>query len=350
MSIGSMQVVHGQEANNSARARTLHGNLNRYLLQTQSGLYLETTDRSENDNPHSWLWPLCALIQGVNELEVIDPDKEYMAPVERAIERYYNDDKPAPAYQDYVRSERWSHRFFDDNQWIAIAYLDAYNRSKEQRYLDKAKMIYKFMMTGLDSVTGGGIYWKERDSTTKNTCSNGPGILVALKLYQATAEKEYLSSALDLYKWTNSLLKGEDGTYYDAVKIPSGRIDKTRYTYNTGTMLESNVLLYKLTRKVDYLKEAQGIALAGRKRFFVNGKLPGHYWFNAVMLRGYQELYSVDQDQKWIDFYKVEADRIWMQERDSRGLVGENATKSLIDQAGMLEIFARLAQLEAKKQ
>lgn len=215
-------------------------------------------------------------------MESLYPQQKLMLPVENAINQYYNDQPPFPGYQDYVLKERKSSRFYDDNQWIAIAYLDAYNRNHQPKYLDVSKMIYRYMLGGIDTVSGGGIYWKEGDKTTKNTCSNGPGILVALQLYKITRQKQYLDTALSLYRWTNKYLQAPDGVYYDNVKLPSLKIAKATYTYNTGTMLQSNVLLYEITKKQQYLTEAKRIASAGKARFFKNGKLPNEYWFNAV--------------------------------------------------------------------
>jgi hypothetical protein len=334
-----------QSVDNKLRIQKIYSNINTHLREQKTGLYYESTDPARNDNPHSWLWPLCALLQAANEMEVLNPGNDYMTPVESAVEQYYSDVKPAPAYQDYVTKERLSSRFYDDNQWIAITYMDAYSRKKDSKYLEKSKMIYKFMMTGYDTVSGGGLYWKEGDLGTKNTCSNGPGILVALRLYQLTKNKEYLNTALKLYDWTNKYLRAEDGTYYDAIKLPSLKIDKAKYTYNTGTMLQSNVLLYNLTKDRKYLKEAQVIAQGAKKHFYVNNKLPDHYWFNAVMFRGFIELYKVDKNQEWIDFFNDDAERVWQNERDTRNFLGNKKEKSLIDQAGMLEIYARLEQL-----
>jgi uncharacterized protein YyaL (SSP411 family) len=324
----------------------IHKNIEQHFFIPKTGLYLETTTPSDNSNKHSWLWPLCALIQAANEMEALEPKKDYMSVVVKAIDQYYNDAAPAPAYQDYVTAERLSSRFFDDNQWIAIAYLDAYQRNKKPLYLKKAKMIYRHMiLAGLDNAAGGGLYWKEGEKDTKNTCSNGPGILVALQLYKVTKEAKYLEMAKSLYSWTNKKLQTPEGLYYDAIKIPTLEIDKRLYTYNTGTMLESNVLFYQLTRDKKYLEEAQRIAKAGRSYFFKNGKLPGNYWFNAVMLRGYAALYKIDHNKEWINFFREEADRVWAKERDKDNLLGSKPVKQLIDQAGMLEINARLIQL-----
>ena len=329
-----------------ATVNIIHKNIEQHFFKPQTGLYLETTTLSKNFNKHSWLWPLCALIQAANEMEAIEPKKDYMSVVVKAIDQYYNDAAPAPAYQDYVTAERLSSRFFDDNQWIAIAYLDAYARNKKPHYLEKAKMIYDHMvLAGLDDAAGGGLYWKEGEKDTKNTCSNGPGILVALELYKVTKEAKYLEMAKSLYTWTNKHLQTPEGLYWDAIKIPSMEIDKRLFTYNTGTMLESNVLFYQLLGDKKYLDEAQRIAKAGRAHFFKDGKIGGNYWFNAVMLRGYAALYKIDHNKDWINFFATEADRVWATERDKNNLLGPKPVKELIDQAGMLEINARLIQL-----
>jgi Glycosyl hydrolase family 76 len=73
-------------------------------------------------------------------------------------------------------------RFYDDNQWMALALIDAYKRSNNKTYLKTAKSIYKFLLNGFDTIGGGGMYWKENDFTTKNTCSNGPMIINILIL------------------------------------------------------------------------------------------------------------------------------------------------------------------------
>lgn len=269
-----------------------------------------------------------------------------MQPVMKAIDQYYTKTSPAPAYQSYIEK---SSRFYDDNQWIAIAYLDAYSRTKNKVYFNRAKEIYTWLLTGYDEKTGGGLYWKEDEKTSKNTCSNGPNILVSLGLYQATEEKKYLDTALMVYNWTNKTLRGPDGIYFDAIKVSSLKIDSATYTYNTGTMLESNVLLYKITKNEKYLKEAKFIATAAEKRFYKNGKLPDHYWFNAVLLRGYLALYSVEKNASRLALFINDAERVWKTERDERNLLGKETDKNLLQQAGILEIYARLATLNLTK-
>lgn len=329
------------------RIDTLTNNIYQYFYDSSNALFYETNQIAPNEKPHSYLWPLCALMQAANEAEALRPHKDYLTRVLKAVDQYYTTVLPAPAYQSYVTKEAKDDRFYDDNQWIAIAFLDAYNRTKKQRYLDISRELYRFMMTGYDTVSGGGLYWKEGDKTTKNTCSNGPGILVALKLYRITSQQTYLDTALILYKWVNSHLRSPAGVYYDNIKIPSLKIDSAVYTYNTGTMLQASVLLYNITKEKKYLLEAQRISKAAEMIFYKNKKLPGNYWFNAVLLRGYIELYKVDKNKDRLHFFIEDANRIWRDQKNEKGIVGANKKRqSLIDQAAMIEIYARLAQTD----
>ena len=341
-------LTHAQSSTEIFKARidTLNKNVYKYFYDTPNSLYYETNDVKPGEKKHSYLWPLCALIQAANEEEDLFSQNDFMKPVMKAIHQYYNDAPPAPGYQAYVTKEEIDSRFYDDNQWIAIACLDAYKRTKEKKYLDIAETIYRFMMTGYDTLSGGGLYWREDKKDSKNTCSNGPGIIIALELYKITNQQNYLDTALVLYNWVNAHLQSPDGLYYDNIKIPSLKIDSAIYTYNTGTMLQSNVLLYEITKDKKYLNEAERIASAAKQHFYKNHKLPDNYWFNAVLLRGEIALYKIDKNKDHIQFFIDYANRIWNNEKNEEGLVGKkNKRKSLIDQAAMIEIYARLAEL-----
>ncbi|MNV74683.1 hypothetical protein D3C71_1679250 [compost metagenome] len=111
-------------------------------------------------------------------------------------------------------------------------------------------------------------------------------------------------------------------------------------------MLQSNVLFYSITGDKKFLTEAQRIARAAKAHFYKHGKLPDHYWFNAVLFRGLIELNKIDHNKEWIDFYETDANRIWAEERSAEGLIGKKSVKSLIDQAAMMEVYARMHQMK----
>jgi uncharacterized protein YyaL (SSP411 family) len=333
-------------ADYKSRVDIINKNIYKTFYDEKAGLYFETNDAVSNKGNHSFLWPLCALVQAANEMEVTEPSKSHMAPVMKAIDQYYSTQPPVPAYQAMVVKEKVDSRFYDDNEWVAIALMDAHERNHKKQYLDVSEMIYRFLLSGHDQVGGGGFYWQEGKTNGKNTCSNGPAVLVALQLYNATHQKAYLDMAIATYNWTKQHLLSPNGVYYDAIKVPSMKVDSAYYTYNAGTMLQSGVLLYNITKNKKYLDDAQSVARSAEKQFYKNGKLPGGYWFNAVMLRGYIELYKVDKNKAQLQFMIDDANRIWAAERDDQSLLGTKKVKTLIDQAAMLEIYARLANLK----
>jgi hypothetical protein len=328
------------------RIELINKNIYQSFYDKGNGLYFETNDSATNKGNHSYLWPLCALVQAANEMEEAEPGKAYIAPVMKAIDQYYSAQPPVPGYQAMVVKEKKDTRFYDDNEWVAIALMDAHDRTHKKQYLDVSKMIYSFLLSGHDQAGGGGFYWEEGKKNGKNTCSNGPAVLVALHLYQATHQKAYLDTAIATYNWTKQHLQAPGGLYYDNIKLPSLKIDSAYYTYNAGTMLQSGVILYNITKDKKYLDDAQTVAKAAEKHFYKNGKLPGGYWFNAVMLRGYIDLYKVDKNKAQLQFMIDDANRTWEQERDDQNLLGTKKVKSLIDQAAMLEIYTRLMNLK----
>jgi rhamnogalacturonyl hydrolase YesR len=241
-------------------------------------------------------------------------------------------------------------RYYDDNEWIGITALDAYARKKQKSDLALGKMMYDFVMTGYNQVLGGGIYWKEGDTGSKNTCSNGPAALVALQLYQATKNKAYLDTAIKIVNWTNSKLQRPDKLYWDNISTKgNNNIGKATFSYNTGTMLESYVYLYEITKEKKYLDEANAIADSSLEFFYGKGKFRDGYWFNAVLLRAYQHLLKFNKDTKYVAGFKKALDNAIANDKNELGVFKDNkGAQNLVEQGGMLEILARYAWMESR--
>lgn len=326
----------------------LHAAIQKKFYDVASGYYKDIADPRDK-KPYSYLWPLCGLLQADNEMEKVAGNKNLFDKTFSIIRDYYSVTPPAPGYDSYIVKFKGGDRFYDDNQWIGIALMDAYFRTGKPLYLDKAGEIYRFMMTGHDTASGGGLYWKEGDHSTKNTCSNGPGILLSLQLYQATKDSAFLKTALSLYQWVNRVLRAPSGLYYDNIRLRDHGISKATYSYNTGTMLEANVYLYELTRQKDYLTEAIAIADSSTVFFYGNNGFRDGYWFNAVMLRAYQRLFKEVRDPKYLLAFKRCLDYSLADNKNGEGLMGEQRPVNLVNQAGMLEILARFAYMGEKE-
>jgi predicted alpha-1,6-mannanase (GH76 family) len=61
------------------------------------------------------------------------------------------------AYQGFINA------FYDDEGWWALAWLDAYDLTGEEKYLAAANDIFLDMAAGWDDYWGGGIYWGKYD-------------------------------------------------------------------------------------------------------------------------------------------------------------------------------------------
>jgi uncharacterized protein YyaL (SSP411 family) len=118
--------------------------------------------------------------------------------------------------------------------------------------------------------------------------------LLGLQLYNVTGQQQYGDTALMLYHWVNQKLKAADKLFYDAVQLPLQQIDTRKFTYNTGTMLQRAVLLFQQYGDTAYLAAAQAISRQSLLHFYNKGYFSENYWFNAVLLRGYEALYKAD--------------------------------------------------------
>ncbi|WP_285059399.1 glycoside hydrolase family 76 protein [Pedobacter ginsengisoli] len=335
--------------------QSLQAVIQKNFYDKSSGYYFVVVDSAQRETKngylraYTYLWSLCALYQAANEIEKLDPKAKLMEPLIKNMADYYDPALPRGGYTDYIMKLKPGQRYYDDNQWIGITALDAYARTKQKSDLAKGKEMYDFMMSGYDQVLGGGIYWVEGNNSSKNTCSNGPGVLVALQMYQATKNRMYLDTALKIFNWTNAKLQTPTGLFYDNIRTKDGSLGKATFSYNTGTMLESNVYLYEITGDKKYLDAANVMAERSLSYFYGEGKFRDGYWFNAVLLRGYQHLLKHNKDTRYIMGFKKALDYALKNEKNEQGLFNaKKGVQNLVEHGGMLEILARFAWLESR--
>lgn len=329
--------------------------------------YLEADGAANLPRQYAYLWPYAGTFSAVNALLENSGDKACRALLEQRVlpglEAYYDAKRIPPAYTSYVTGVLPSDRFYDDNIWVGIDFTNSYLATKDSAYLDKAETVWKFVISGMDDTLGGGIYWCEQKKLTKNTCSNAPASVYAFKLFQATRDSAYFYRGRQLYDWTKKNLQDTtDYLYFDRLNL-DGRIGPAKHAYNSGQMMQSAALQYKITGNPAYLADAQAVAKSCYHYFFSDyitekGKRlrllkKGDVWFSAVMLRGFIELYRADKNNLYIKAYGESLDYAWTHARDEHGLFGADYSgesadqkKDLLTQAAMVEMYARLAAFE----
>ena len=324
----------------------------------------EGADQSVNE--YSYLWPYSGTLSMMSALYDATGDSQYLDQINHVtlegLDRYYDTSREPYAYASYITTST-ADRFYDDNIWLGIDMADLYAATGKKIYLQRAEEIWAFVMSGYDDKLGGGIYWCEQKKESKNTCSNAPASVFALKMYNATKEKKYLERGKDIYKWTKDSLEDKtDHLYFDHLTL-KGRLGRDKYSYNTGQMLQAAAMLYKITGDRKYLDDARLMAAAAYDRFFEDkGRADGlrilrggEMWFDSVMLRGYIELYGVDNDGKYLKAFLASVDTAWGKggSRDADGLFGRHydergkkGVRTLLNQAAMIEMMARLSAVK----
>lgn len=237
-------------------------------------------------------------------------------------------------------------RFYDDNAWIGLDFMQAFQQTGNKDYLNHAQDLFKFIQQGLHK--DGGLYWVENEKhMTRNTCSNGPAIEYALRLYMATKDEKYLQFAQGLDQFMNANLRSPEGLYWDNLG-DDGSLSKDVYSYNQGTPIGADVLFYRVTRDPKYLERAKQTADAALKHFGEGDRL----WkqapcFNAIFFRNLMALDQVAPDPRYRQALESYTNRLWTEARDPKtGLFDQGGVGSYekganyLDQSGIAQLFA----------
>lgn len=326
-------------------------------------------DGVKNAQECSFLWPMSGVFSSTIVLMELNEAKykPYLDSMVVAVEQYYDTSRAPAGYQAYPARFGKVDRYYDDNGLVGIDYIDAYKVTKNPLYLEKAKEVMAFVKSGWSEDFGGGVSWLEGVRDQKPACSNGKATVLALKIYQSSGEREYLDYGIKSYDWMMSTLKDDSlNIIWNSLLTTTkkgGEVQKHAYTYNTGTMIQSAVRLYRITNEERYLSDAKTLAEGSFNYYFKRSDDGIPYisdlpWFVVVLFRGYHELYEIDNNPKYVDGVIECADWAWEHARDGEGFVYNDWTgrsdqsrspKWLLDESCWPELLARISVIEKMK-
>ncbi len=307
------------------------------------GLYADTWNVTETGRRSpAFMWGCGVVLPALVAGSKVDPAKyaDQMEAYAKALDLYWQAPAKGPAGYDVLPVPKQLDRYFDDNMWVDIALIDTFDISHNAATLARAQACYKFIISGEDKKLGGGIYWRESDRASKNTCSNGPAIVSALRLYQATHSESYLEDAKRLYAWTNEHLQDKDGLFWDNIKL-NGNLDKAKYSYNTALMIRSNVMLHAITGDKKYKLEAERVATAAVKYWIKSpgGAVADGGQFAHLLTESLLYLYLDDHNEEWRNTVLKSLKYLHENVRDSQGHYGDhwdNPVKTSLSKSGIL--------------
>jgi predicted alpha-1,6-mannanase (GH76 family) len=237
-------------------------------------------------------------------------------------------------YTNFITNnkEDWQYnKYNDDIAWAVLFSVRGYLLTGNKIYLDKGKDQFdKMYKRAFNQTMGGGLLWYD-GKTTKNACINGPAMVAACYLAQATGDNTYYDKAIGLYTWSKVfLLNPATGRVKDNVDInkatgmprPSG----VSFTYNQGTYLGAATMLYKYTKEASYLAEAQKIAQYTRDTIYKSrvmnnedggNDLPG---FKGIFAR-YARMYTAETGKTdLVDWMSLNG-KVAYNNRNSAGII-----------------------------
>lgn len=152
----------------------------------------------------------------------------------------------------------WSNNEYnDDLMWMVIACSRAYSATGDKMFLETAKYHFDLVWDrGWSDDLGGGIWWRT-DNQTKNACINCPASIAACLLGEALDDESYYDKSVQIMDWVvANIYEPDTGRVYDGYNINA---EKSQWasTYNQGTFIGANTLLYEHFGDDRYINQAR---------------------------------------------------------------------------------------------
>ena len=174
------------------------------LYDQKSGLYFVSTKKHNAD----FMWGNGISFSSLVAASRHDPQtyQPIMSRFFKSMDRYWDKKAPIPGYEPSPTNGNGNDKYYDDNEWMVIAFAEAYEQTHEPQYLNASEAALKFSLSGWDDTLGGGIWWHEtHKGGGKNTCSNAPAAEGCLRVarYLPTGEaRKSIDMAAKIVDWT----------------------------------------------------------------------------------------------------------------------------------------------------
>jgi predicted alpha-1,6-mannanase (GH76 family) len=258
-------------------------------------------------------------------------------------------------------------KYYDDEGWWALAWIDVYELTHDDRYLAAATSIFTDMTYGWDGTCSGGIWWS-KDRNYKNAIANELFLTVAAQLATLTKDPKqrapYLAWASREWIWfAHSGMINAKQLVNDGLTGTCKNNGRTVWTYNQGVILGGLVALHAVSGDPDLLSQAHKIAQAtlstltdqqGVLHDPCEPRCGGDgTQFKGVFVRNLRALTNVGPKSEYDRFVRTNADSVWNQVRPPEYRFGEvwSTSSGIPDassQSSALDVLVTAADLSVK--
>ncbi len=325
------------------RAREVMAEIQKTFYDARTGLYAKSTTDTHPD----FMWGNGVMFSAVVAAARLEPGK-YKPVMEKfftALDGYWDTKAKVPGYEPGPTGGNGHDKYYDDNAWMVLTFLEAYELTHRPHYLKRAAETHDFVLSGWDSEGGGGIWWHEtHKGGGKNTCVNAPAAVSCLRLARLRdprAAAPLGEKAQAIIAWTVANLQDPSGLFWDNKVIATGEVNRGQLTYNTALMIRAFLGQYRATGKKEPLEEARRIAKAG-DRFLKrdSGVYRDHVKWAHLMVEADLELYRTTREDYLLQRARKNADayyEMWQSNRPT----------DLIANASIARVLWLMADMES---
>lgn len=231
----------------------------------------------------------------------------------------------------------WSSAYYDDECWMTLALMRAYDLTGNIKYLGQAQWLYADIMAAWDTTccgaNKGGLWW-DKAHTQKATAANAGAALAGARLYQRTGEASYLAFAQQAYAyWYTNMVNTSTYQVADHLALEGSKV-WWRFTYNEGLMMGASVALNDVTGDATYLVKANNIAhymvanevtAAANGTVLYDGSNSGCggdcHQFKGPGYRYLMGLYAKNPRADYLSILKASTDAVWNLARNPTSMV-----------------------------
>lgn len=230
-------------------------------------------------------------------------------------------------------------RAIDDAAWWGIAWVQAYDLTRDTKYLNEAVTIANYVHGYWDTSTCGGGVWWNRERTYKNAVTIGLYIRLAAALHnRITGDTTWLNRAVTGWNWfANSGMINASGLVNDGLTGSCANNGGTVWTYNQGLAIGAALEVWRANGNAGVLAAARRLAdsAMSSSELTRNGILTeacdapdrtcsdNGKQFKGVFMRYLMDLADATGAAGYRAYARTQADSVWNADRDSLNRIGE---------------------------
>lgn len=286
--------------------------------------------------PSSW-WNSAVALQTIGDYMQRTGDRRYLGQLDNTFEK----DKgvfPAGVLSGDPLLGNFTSRAIDDSEWWGLTWIQAYDLTRDPKYLDMAVTIANYVNGYWDTGTCGGGVWWDGERTYKNAVTNGLWIRLTAELHnRIPGDTLWLGRSRTAWAWfQGSGMINADGLVNDGITQACTNNGQTVWSYNQGLAIGAGLELWRATRDPSVLTTVRRLADAaiGPKGLVTDGMLTescdasdqrcddNAKQFKGIFMRYWTDLVDTTHDGGYAAFLDRQAEGIWANDRDAAGRLG----------------------------